>query len=106
MNYDAIDIRDGLIIKHENGKTIEIPPHSERYYVEAWGNGYIDFLFYSEPQPGFDPSDRIHFMIKGFDFGPKGFLLNAEDAISLVRGLTVGIQMAIAAGVPLKPEVV
>jgi hypothetical protein len=100
----SIDIREGLTIRNYRDELIEIPPHSERVYLESWANGYFDFLFYSEPQEGFDPSGRIHFMIKRFNMNPVGLLMNVEDAISIVRGLTICIQEAIAAGVPTKPE--
>jgi hypothetical protein len=100
------DIRDGIIVDYGDGREIEIPPHSERVYLEMWANGFIEVLFYSEPQPDEDPSDRIHLIVHGFGGERRGFLMNAEDATAMIHGLSTGIQRAIAAGVPLKPEAV
>lgn len=44
------NIQDGLTIDFGDGKILEIPPHSQRVHLEAWGNGFMDVLFYSEPQ--------------------------------------------------------
>lgn len=100
---DHRDIREGGTFNFGDGRIIEVPPHSRRIYLEVWGNGFFDFLFYDEPQEDADPSDRIHMMIHGFDGERSGLLLNVEDGLAIIRGLTAGIQFAIAANVPVKP---
>lgn len=97
------NIQDGLTIDFGDGKTLVIPPHSQRVYLEVWSNGFIDVLFYQEPQEDEDPSDRIHLMVHDFDGGVRGHIMNVEDAICIVHGLTTAIQHAIGAGVPTKP---
>jgi hypothetical protein len=97
------DIRDGIAVDYGDGQKIEIPPHSERIYLEIWRNGCMEVLFYSEPQPDVDVSDRIHLLIHGFGTGKRGLLMNVQDAIAMVHGLSTGIQRAIEAGVPTGP---
>lgn len=97
------NIMDGLTIDFGDGHTLVVPPHSQRIYLEAWGNGFLDVLFYQEPVEGEDESDRIHLMIHGFDGYADGWILNVEDAIAMIRGLSAGIQHAIAHDVPTKP---
>lgn len=97
------DIREGIIVDFGDGLTLEIPPHSQRIYLELWGNGFIDVLFYDEPQPDADPSDRIHLLVHGFGGERRGFIMNVQDAICMVHGLSTGIQRAIEAGVPMRP---
>lgn len=103
FTVDYSDIREGITVDFGDDRTLEIPPHSQRVYLEMWGNGFIDVLFYDEPQLGEDPSDRIHLMIHGFDGERRGFIMNVQDAICMVHGLSTAIQRAIEAGVPLKP---
>jgi len=82
---------------------VEVPPHSEREYLELWGNGAIlEMLFYSELQND-EPSDRIHLMITDSDGARHGWLMNVEDAIGIIRGLSVATQKAIGANIPTKP---
>lgn len=97
------DIREGIIVDYGNGKQIEIPPHSQRVYLEVWGNGFIDVLFYDEPELGEDESDRIHLMVHGFGGDTRGFLMNTQDAMAMIHGLSTAVQRAIEAGVPTKP---
>lgn len=105
FTIEDIDIREGItVVWHSDGRTIEIPPHSQRVYLEIWGNGFIDVLFYAEPQLDEDPSDRIHLMIHGFGGERRGFIMNVQDAICMVHGLSTGIQRAIEEGVPTRPE--
>jgi len=98
------DIRDAIVVDYGNGQKVEIQPHSQRVFLEVWANGAMEVLFYTEPQPDTDPSDRIHWMITGFDGERRGFLMNVEDTIATIRGLSIGIQCAIEMGVPTKPR--
>jgi len=102
---EYIDIREGVIIDYGDGREVKIPPHSERIYLEVWRNLACEVLFYTEVQPNADPSDRIHLMIHAGDCVRRGFLMNVQDALSIVHGLTTAIQRSIAADIPLKPGV-
>jgi len=84
------------------GRTI--PAHSERIYLEAWQNGaMVEVLFYEEPPDPAEPSDRIHLVVTPADGESQGWLMNVEDAIGVIRGLSVAVQAAIEAEVPIKP---
>ena len=102
---EYIDIREGVIIDYGDGREVKIPPHSERIYLEVWRNLACEVLFYTEVQPNADPSDRIHLIIHRVDGDRRGFLMNVQDAISVVHGLTTAIQRAIAADISMKPGV-
>ena len=82
---------------------MEIPPHSERIYLELWPNQAVEILCYSQPQPGEDNSDRIHLIIHEDD-NRRGWLMNCEDALAVIRGLTAGIAAAVELGIPWGPE--
>ena len=99
-----LDVRNGITIDY-GGSNLVVPPHSKRVFLEVWANGAMEVLFYADPQPDVDPSDRIHWMITGFDGERRGFLMNVEDAIAAIRGLSLGVQRALSANVPLKPGV-
>jgi hypothetical protein len=98
----SIDVRNEVTIDY-GGSDIVVPPHSQRVFLEVWRNGAMEVLFYNEAQPDCDSSDRIHWMVTGFDGERRGFLMNVEDAIASIRGLSLGIQYALAADVPVKP---
>lgn len=99
-----IDPRDEIVIDHGGDSLIVIPAHSQRIFLEVWANGAMEVLFYDEPQPGEDPSDRIHWLITGFDGEKRGFLLNVEDAVAVISGLSSAVRRAIYTGVPTRPS--
>lgn len=81
-----------------------IPSHSERVYGELWSNGaFIEVLVYSQPQPGYDGSDRIHLMVTDCDGKRRGWLMNIEDATAIVTGLQKGIEKVKECGIPERP---
>lgn len=82
---------------------IEIPPHSQREHLAVYGKAVYEFLFYESAQPGEDPSDRIHVIITTCDGQKQGWLMNVEDALVFIRGLSVCVQKAVESGVPLRP---
>lgn len=98
---DTIDIVNGGTITFDSGEVM-LEPHSERVWVEVWSNGtIIEVLCYSEPQPDTVESDRIHLLITT---GGKttGWLMNIEDAIAIISGLSRAMSKAIDLGVPTK----
>ena len=91
-----VDAREGGTIEFEDGSRIEVPAHSQRVHGDIWHNGaFVEVLFYQEPQPGEDPSDRIHLMVTDRNGDKDGWLMNAEDAVSIIRGLTAALQAAV-----------
>ncbi|MBP8125778.1 MAG: hypothetical protein KAZ26_24225 [Caldilineaceae bacterium] len=69
-----------------------------------WGNAAsIEMACYDEPLPGEDISDRLHLMIVGSDGNQRGWLMNAQDAVALIRVLAAGIDEVITRGWPMRP---
>ena len=100
-----IDVKLGGSIDFGEGRAIEIQPHSQRVFGEAWGNGaFVEVLFYDEDQPGADPSDRIHLMITPAGGARRGWLMNVEDARAIIAGLTIGIRRAVEADIPARSQ--
>jgi hypothetical protein len=95
-----IDLKSGGTT--ERGVCVE--PHSQREHIAVLGNSVYEFLFYEEQQPGQDPSDRIQIIITTADGSKQGWLMNVEDSMIFIRGLSVCVQKAIRAGVPLAPS--
>lgn len=103
--FDTFDIDKGGDIIFEDGRAIHVTPHSERIFGALWGNGaFLEFLVYSNPREGFDPSDRIHMLITAADSKPRGYMMNVEDAASIITGLSTAISAVIEGGYPTKPE--
>lgn len=97
------DTRMGGTVKFPDGHCIEIPAHSQRVHGEIWHNGaFIEVLFYQEQQPGKHPSDRIHLMVTDGEGNRSGWLMNTEDAVSIIRGLTTAVQAAIESNIPVR----
>jgi hypothetical protein len=98
-----IDICGGGTIKYDDGREVVIETHSERVWVEVWSNGaIIETLCYSEPQEGSVNSDRIHLIITDGNGERTGWLMNIEDAIAIIGGLSRAVSRAIDLGVPAK----
>ena len=99
------DIRLGGTITFPDGRTLDIIPHSQRVALAVWSNGaFVEVLFYEERQAGEDDSDRIHLLITSEGKKPRGWLMNVQDATAIIRGLSIAIDRAIDAGVPMKPS--
>jgi hypothetical protein len=81
-----------------------VEPHSQREHLAVLGSAVYEFFFYEEEQPDEDPSDRIHVIITTADGHKTGWLMNVQDAMIFIRGLSVCVQKAIEAGVPLTPS--
>lgn len=75
-------------------------------YKQTWGNkAEIEVVFYPETIPGEDPSDRIQMFVTPAGKDTRGWLLNVEDAVAVIRGLSIGIQECVFADVPTRPYV-
>jgi hypothetical protein len=98
-----IDLKLGGTIDHGDGRLVEIQPHSQREYLGVLGTTIYEFFFYEEQQSD-EPSDRIQILITDRDGCKQGWLMNVEDAIILIRGLSQCCLKAISASVPVAPS--
>jgi len=102
--FDIDNPKAGGLLRHEEtGVEVLIPARSDREFIAIYGSTVYDFIFYEEEQEGEDPSDRIHLLITTADDQRVGGLMNAQDALTIIEGLTVCVQRAIEAGIPLLP---
>lgn len=94
MEEETIDLGD---------YELTVPYVPERVYLAAWPNGVQhDVWFLEEPLAGHAESDRIYLRLvdkKGLE---HNFLMNIEDANSLIIGLSLGIRKSLDAGVPVR----
>lgn len=75
-------------------------------YKQTWGNGAeIEVVFHPDALPGEDPSDRIQMFATPARKETRGWLMNVEDAVAVIHGLTLGIQECVFADVPSRPYV-
>lgn len=75
------------------------------YSREEWGNGSkIEFILYSEPLPGEDKSDQLHMIVTDCDGRQRGWLMNPEDAMTIIRGLSRLVDNAMALDKPYRSE--
>lgn len=99
-----VDLKNGGTVDFGDGTVVEIPPNQHREHLSVFGRTVYEFLFYPKPLDGEDPSDRIHVIITDLEGNRRGWLMNVEDAIVFIRGLSVCMQKAIEAGdVPFTP---
>lgn len=79
--------------------------HSCIVHQREWeGNGArIEILYYPDPQPGEDWSDRIHLLITPAGEAPRGWLMNVEDAMTIIHGLSGAVDRAIHDMIPPYP---
>ena len=99
-----VDLIHGGTIEYPDGHTITLPPNSQRVFGSIWHNGgFIEVLFYEQPQPRQNVSDRIHLLITPAKGKRRGWLMNVEDAIAIIRGLSVAITQALEQDIPVKP---
>ncbi len=96
---NAIDVKHGGVTDWG----VEIEPHSEREYLAILGKTVYEFLFYTEKLENHDSSDRIHVMVTSADGSKQGWLMNIEDALIFMRGLSICMYKAVQAGIPPKP---
>ena len=102
-NELGIDIRKGGTVNFGEGKVVVVEPHSERVWLEVWGNGtLIEVLCYSQPQIGNVESDRIHLLITPAGGERLGWLMNIEDALAIIGGLSRAASKAIDLDIPVK----
>ena len=83
---------------------IRIPAHSQRVHLAVWeGNGtWIEVLFYQDRQPDHIHSDRIQLIIHPADGKKRGWIMNIEDAVEIIQGLSTAINKALAANIPVR----
>lgn len=68
----------------------------------SWGNGTrIEFLLHEGPLPGEDPSDRLQVLVTDCDGLSRGWLMNIEDAVLIIRGLSRLVDNALRLGFPI-----
>lgn len=94
----------GLMVHEENGVEVWIEPAPERQCLAVLGKTVYDFWYHPEPLPGEDPSDRIRMIITSADGGVTEALGNVEDALLIIRGLSICATEAVVAGVPTRPK--
>lgn len=99
-----IDCKLGGTVDHGDGRIVKIQPHSQREYLAVYGKTVYEFFLYENPQPNEEESDRINVIIKDYDGKFTNWLMNVEDAVVFIRGLSLCIQKAIEIGIPLKPQ--
>lgn len=94
-NY-SLDCKQGGWIEYDNGERLEFPPCQEREILEVWGNGAaFELVYYGKPLPGEDESDCIHVFVTAAGGTRRGWLMNIEDANSMIHALSTGIRLAI-----------
>lgn len=104
-NYQ-LDCKQGGFIEYESGEVLQVAPCAERELLEVWGNGaMIELLYHPQPLPGEDESDRIQLLVTEAGGVRRGWLLNVEDANSLIHALTIGIRLAIDDRIPVAPKI-
>lgn len=75
------------------------------YSDEKWENGSrMEFILHSGPQEGEDPSDQLEIIITDQDGKVRNWLMNIEDAITLIRGLSRLVDNALATNKPISPN--
>lgn len=74
-----------LLIKHANG---------------AW----MSVQVFNEPVEGADPSDRIKLIFRSEGKNPRGYLMNAIEALQVINGLSAAIERVIREEMPLKTQ--
>ncbi len=71
-------------------------------HTERWRNGAcIESLYYPDPLAGEDPSDRIQLLVTSAKGEPRGWLMNAQDAIAMIRTLSAALARALEPKPPL-----
>lgn len=72
------------------------------YSLEEWKNGSkIEFILYPGAIEGEDPSDQLQMVVVDQDGKMRGWIMNVEDAITIIRGLSRLVDNAIATNKPV-----
>lgn len=102
---------EGGTITFSDGSSRTIVPHSCRYHLEIHGMAVYEFFYYAEgyhvdniSDEDIDPSDCIQVLLTSFDQEePNGWLMNVQDALILIKGLSEGCSRAIEDNKPMTP---
>ena len=69
------------------------------YQCEESVNGpKFEFILYDGPQPDEHPSDVMHMLITDADGNRRGWVMNVEDAMIIIRGLSRLVDNALMVG--------
>lgn len=75
------------------------------YSCEEWQNGSkMEFILYAGAQEGEDPSDQLYMKVTDQDGKMQGWLMNVEDAVTIIRGLSRLVDNALATNKPVSPN--
>lgn len=72
------------------------------YLDERWSNGArVRVFLFDEPVEGEHASDRIQLHITTADGNERGWLMNIEDAVSIITGLSAAMNAALWKDIPI-----
>ena len=98
-------IQKSFTLMFDDGTSVEVPSNDERIYLATWPNQSIEVLVHYSTLAGHDPSDRIHLIVRNKDSKQgRGWLMNVEDAASVISGLAQATEVALIQGFPLQPK--
>ena len=102
------NIREGGKVIFSNGQERIIEPHPCRVHLEIRGMALYDFYCYPEgprdTDPDADSSDVIQMILTAFNQDePTGWLMNVQDALAIIHGLSTAAGLAIEDGIPVAP---
>jgi len=97
--------QQSFTLMFDDGTSVGVPSNDERIYLAVWPNQSIEVLVHYSKLAGHDPSDRIHLIVRNKDSKQgRGWLMNVEDATSVISGLAQGVEEALIQGFALRPE--
>ena len=71
----------------------------------TWSNGAtIEFVLYVDPLDGEDKTDRLQMLVTECDGKKRGWLMNIEDAMVIMRGLSRLVDNALRVGMPVSGD--
>jgi len=71
----------------------------------TWCNGAtMEFLLYHDPLEGEHPSDRLQMIVTDCDGDKRGWLMNIEDAMVIIRGLSRLVDNALRVGMQISGD--
>ena len=75
------------------------------YSCEEWSTGgKMEFILYEKPIEGEHPSDQLQLLITPTGGERRGWLMNIEDAVTIIRGLSRLVDNALATGKPVSGD--
>ncbi len=99
------DLQKGGEVVFPNGWTHTITPDENRIFGKLWGNGaFVEVLVYKEALVDEDESDRIQLLVTPAGCPSRGWLMNAEDAMTIIQGLAIAVSQVINENYPLTPQ--